>query len=200
MSGAWRFLTSTTFRVLALAMLAGGLGCQGGAPKTQDSDPLLGGTPLPRTSSGAVPTRRDSSAQVRGEVPPIPPANSTRSPAALTLGEVAPSGDRRTPATGVTLHGPRAREGKESGSTTAPSASTSNPALGSYESVQEQLRARGVVWQQLRQVENEEWHFICAIPDPRQGNLRRNYEARAVGRHGLAAIQAVLEEIDRDQR
>jgi hypothetical protein len=48
--------------------------------------------------------------------------------------------------------------------------------------------------------QRDERDFICAIPNPQQNNLRRNYTTRAVGLFGLAAMRAVLEEIDRDRR
>jgi hypothetical protein len=48
--------------------------------------------------------------------------------------------------------------------------------------------------------QRDEWDFICAIPNPQRNNLRRNCTTRAVGLFGLAAMRAVLEEIDRDRR
>jgi hypothetical protein len=71
----------------------------------------------------------------------------------------------------------------------------------SFEQLQQMLQARGVVWQQLKTtVERGEWLFACAIPDPNTTGVQRHYEARAVGPLGLAAIRAVLKDIDTDEK
>ena len=49
-------------------------------------------------------------------------------------------------------------------------------------------------------VERGEWFFACAIPDPNTTGVQRHYEARAVGPLGLAAIRAVLNDIDTDEK
>jgi hypothetical protein len=89
---------------------------------------------------------------------------------------------------------------------TAPFAFASSgqsPAFGTaaqadaYHQLQEMLRARGVTWQRLESWGDAgEWKFRCSIPDPKNHNIGRNYEARAVGDYGLAAIRAVIERID----
>jgi hypothetical protein len=68
----------------------------------------------------------------------------------------------------------------------------------SYEQLQAMLAARRVTWQRLDIVNEQlgEWKFMCAIPNPTNPRMRRNYEARAVGPYGLAAIRAVIVEID----
>jgi hypothetical protein len=71
----------------------------------------------------------------------------------------------------------------------------------SYEQLQAQLDARGVTMRRLETVGDQgEWRFICAVPQPGSPNTRRTYEGRAVGGHGLTAIRAVLEQIDRERR
>jgi hypothetical protein len=70
-----------------------------------------------------------------------------------------------------------------------------------YAQAQEMLRARGVTWQRLETWgEGGEWKFSCSIPNPQNPSIRRNYEYRAPGEYGLAAIRAVLEQIDRERR
>lgn len=179
----------------ALAILAALSGCQTGRP--YENDPLVGGSPIARQPARGVSRPPEPSARAAGEVPPIPPATSTTSPAALTVGAIAPSGDRRTPAESVTLHGPRSKDGR--GSSLAVSEASKTPARSTYEALQLQLQARGVVWQQLKMVEKDRWDFICAIPDPRQPNVRRNYEARARP-SAVEAMREVLEEIDHERR
>src|SRR5207244_3269543 len=133
-------------------------------------------------------------ATTKDGIPPIPPAQAPTSPAALTQGAVGVAGDRRAPAAEVTLHGPRPAENRLVPAASSGGASTSTaatPASASFEQLQEQLRLRGVVWQDLRMVDRDKWDFICAIPDPSQKNVRRTYEVKgAVGPFGLAAMQA----------
>lgn len=183
----------------SLAILAG---CQG-LPRGLDNDPLTGGAPITRSPAGSLPTvPRSPDALVKDDLPPVPPANTTTSPAALTTGAVAPVGDRR-PAASVTLGGPRpsgrAAPPVEDRPTTVPSAVPPG-AGGTYEDLQQQLLARGVVWQQLKSISKDEWEFICAIPDPQQPSMRLNFTARAPGPNGLAAIRLALEKIDLERR
>jgi hypothetical protein len=112
---------------------------------------------------------------------------------------------------GVTLRGPRPAEAATrmtaapASPPIAPTAGVSSPVTlsateASYEQLQHQLQARGVSWQQLKTgLAADEWLFVCAVPHPGQNNLERHYEARAVGSGGLAAIRAVIQEIDKDR-
>jgi hypothetical protein len=78
---------------------------------------------------------------------------------------------------------------------------TAPPAEGSFEQLQQLLAARGVTWQQLKSgTARDEWLFVCTIPNPRDKNLERQYEAKAVGPFGLAAIRAAIKAIDDDAR
>jgi hypothetical protein len=73
-------------------------------------------------------------------------------------------------------------------------------ASASYEQLQQMLEKRGVTWQQLKTgAKKDEWQFTCSIPRAGQSNLERQYEVSAVGPYGLAAIRAVIAEIDKDQ-
>jgi hypothetical protein len=59
------------------------------------------------------------------------------------------------------------------------------------------LQARGVKWRRLETVgERNESQFSCSIPNPQNPYISRTYEARAAT--DIAAIQAVLDQIDRD--
>jgi hypothetical protein len=74
------------------------------------------------------------------------------------------------------------------------------PPGDSYPQLQEALRARGVSWQRLETWGDAgEWKFRCSVPDPQKPGTGHNYEARAVGEYGLAAIRAVIDQIDRDR-
>lgn len=82
-----------------------------------------------------------------------------------------------------------------SGPVTAP---FNGPRNSSYEQAQAQLAARGVIWQRLESAgDTGEWKFSCSIPSRQNPNIRRTYEGRA--RDALGAIQAVLEQMDKDQ-
>jgi hypothetical protein len=61
-----------------------------------------------------------------------------------------------------------------------------------------QVTARGATFQMLQTWgESGQWKFSCAIPNPQNPHVRRNYEALAGD--PLSAIQAVLDQIDHDQ-
>ncbi|MFO0878977.1 MAG: hypothetical protein U0840_16665 [Gemmataceae bacterium] len=183
------------------------VGCQGATSgRRLDNDPYFGGSGE-RPPPGALTSNPKS-----GEVPPVPPAQSSTSPAALTQGSID-QGDRRTQADGVVLRGPRGKDGNDARppapppdpntGTTTPLSGTANASPAgagpeSYEALQKRLQARGVVWQQLKMVDRDEWQFNCAIPNPNQPNVRRNYEVRAAGPNGLAAIRMALEKIDQE--
>jgi hypothetical protein len=200
MSGAMRL----PLTVLTLALLAG---CQGG-PRPLPNDPLVGGGPAAGTPAAGEP-RREGVARARDDVPPIPPANTTTSPAALTVGAIAPSEGRGAAGSGlgaasdgVTLGGPRAKGGSTAPS--PPPAETTSKAAplaagDSYEGLQQRLKSRGVTWQQLKMVEHDRWDFCCAIPDPKQASIRRHYEARARA-SAVEAMREVLAEIDSERR
>lgn len=68
--------------------------------------------------------------------------------------------------------------------------------ITSYEQAMSVLTTRGVKWRRLETVENNESKFTCSIPSPQNPAVSRTYEARAA--NDLAAIQAVLDQIDRD--
>jgi hypothetical protein len=70
-----------------------------------------------------------------------------------------------------------------------------------WQQVQDQLATRGVTYQHLETSGDDgRWKFSCAIPDRRNPATRHVYEAVAAGESGLAAIRAVLAQIDQEPR
>jgi len=66
-----------------------------------------------------------------------------------------------------------------------------------YEQAIALLAAKGVKWRKLEMiVERNESKFSCSIPNPQNPNISRYYEASAAT--DLAAIQAVLDQMDKD--
>jgi len=162
----------SAFLLSALLLLAG---CAGRPdPRPATGDPLLPGPALP--DKGATVAREDDSPRVP---PPPPSGDGKASPASLT----APAGTTA----GVTLGAPRA-------SVPAPANYAAGPMT--YESLQAQLRARSVNWQNLKNRGGESWSFECTVPDPKAPSLSQHYEVTADGPGGLAAIKAVLARID----
>jgi hypothetical protein len=69
--------------------------------------------------------------------------------------------------------------------------------LTTYEDALSQLRARGVAWQRLEQLPaGEGWRFSCSLPNAQNPRLQHRYEARAP--EYLAAVQSVLDQIDKE--
>lgn len=69
----------------------------------------------------------------------------------------------------------------------------------SYGEMKQALATRGVTWQRSESVgDGKEWRFAVAIPNKQFPTQTRNYEARAASE--LAAMRAVLDQIDRDQQ
>jgi hypothetical protein len=69
-----------------------------------------------------------------------------------------------------------------------------------FEQAQAQLRMRGVTWQRLEiWGDDGKWKFSCSIPNAQNANIRRSYESPPLP-DPLMALQAVLEQIDKDQR
>ena len=191
-------------KTAALCLLAALGGCQATQDWRNEPDPIRGGgAPIPSGSALPNPGR----ASTPGEVPPLQVGRTSTSTAALAVGTAPIDDDRRTPATptapAVTIQAPRAL-GQDpvvppnpivpmSGFSPSPVPSASG---ASYEQIQQTLKARGVAWQQLDMTgKPDEWHFICAIPNPNDPYTRRNYETTMVGPGGLNAMRAVVEDI-----
>jgi hypothetical protein len=71
--------------------------------------------------------------------------------------------------------------------------------VATFEQAQVLLRAHGVTWQRLETGGDAgEWKFSCSIPSRQNPNIRQSYEARANDQ--VAALRAVLEQMEREQR
>ena len=69
--------------------------------------------------------------------------------------------------------------------------------IDSFQQAEDQLAARGVISQQLRQVgSNGAWEFSCRVPDPHNPGLNNVHVATAPGENGVAAMRMVIQEID----
>jgi hypothetical protein len=182
-------------------------------------DPLRGGVPVQAAGrdrpppGGPAPGAPAAPAAAAGPTPAAPA--STTSPAALASGSFSPLDPNRSLQIGGS---PPARptgtsEWKGSGPADVkperpepppPTARGALPSFGflggsrvaTYEQAQSLLAARRVSWQRLETWGDEgEWKFSCRIPNP---HIARTYEARA--REPIAALRAVLEQIDQEQR
>jgi hypothetical protein len=209
----------TPRRRLALAAALGLLaGCNG--VSSLEHDPLLGGPPVSKVApaGAAASPAAQAAAPAPGAVPPLPSTHVLNSPAAL-VGGITPVPDAgRDPRPGTTTAGAALQGIEPLGSGARPAAgapggppavltssgpqaiaAAANPA-DAYLQLQEMLKARGVTWQRLEVWgDRGEWRFICSVPNPQQRFVNRNYEARAAGDYGLAAMRAVIEQIDAEK-
>lgn len=198
-----------------LLLAASGLflvaGCVGmGGDSSFATDPLLGGTPVPRRPPGATPTGGTPAKQAG--VPPMPAPHSSTSTAALAGGVFqpldarpelragAPAGAWRAP--GATLQGPESAGEPPARADTGPAAgftlASGTRSSLSYEQAQATLAARGVTWQRLETgTEPGEWKFSCSVPNRQNPSIRRFYEARA--HEAVSAMRAVIEQMERGQ-
>jgi len=161
---------------LSNAALAAGMS----KPFDKDHD-LRIGAPGPTAADGwarqdAGPAGNGSAATLRGPVP---------------LAEAGSQPDARQPAPAAAVP-PQ----------TAPAAATPPAAQGSrlanLDQLEAQVHARGALWHRLDKIaDTGEYKFSCSVPNRRKPGSRRTYEARA--RDALVAVQAVLDQIDKDQ-
>src|SRR5207302_2040015 len=71
--------------------------------------------------------------------------------------------------------------------------------ISSYEQAETLLKAHGALWYGLEMLgDSGEWKFSCIVPNRQKPGSRRTYEAR--DRNKLVAVQAVLDQIDKDQQ
>jgi hypothetical protein len=76
---------------------------------------------------------------------------------------------------------------------------TASSRVTTFEQAQVLLRAHGVTWQRLETSgDTGEWKFSCWIPSRENPNNHQTYQARANDQ--IAALRAVLEQIEREQR
>lgn len=183
---------------------------------------MAGGDPLLGRSANVTPAAPPNQTAAATAVPPVPPlpASTAAGSTAALAGGAAPVWDGRhnlqiddpRPAAGnpgwsnptvagAVLQRPVPIPGQAAPPATAApgtAALVSGPKVTSYEQAQAQLKARGVLWQRLEAAANQQWKFTCSVPNPHNAQISRVYEAQAAS--GLEAIQAILEQIDRDRQ
>jgi hypothetical protein len=192
-------------------------------------DPLVGGTPLPRTGTGSGGSATAVASQGNGATgpAPLPVPSTTTSPAALAAGtnnpSLDPSRDLRigtgaaTPvantdpwrgSAGATLRQPEpAPEGQPrtdavpviGGGQPAVTLTSTSGAADEYRQLQGQLQARGVTWQRL-----ETWgangEWKFSCSIPNPQNPNVRRTYEAIAQSDVAALRAALERIDSDRR
>jgi hypothetical protein len=191
-----------------------GLGCAGDNHTAAPPDPLLGTSGVQPAAPGAA-TPKPAAGTGSAALPALPAPNAVTSPAALAGGGPRPidATHELRIATTTGTPGGAAWVGPASSGGGVPAQPMSRgadaaPATGlvlsggtvrneTFEQLQAQLVARGIAWQRLECVDGE-WHFSCSVPNRQNPNLNHTYEARA--HDGTAAIRAVLDQIDREQR
>ncbi|MSR31754.1 MAG: hypothetical protein EXR99_09640 [Gemmataceae bacterium] len=154
-----------------------------GNPAVSDKDPLFGGVPVSRipspTANAAIPGTFNSG---QGGLPNLPSPSSATSPAALATGSFSTLDPSRNNVMPV-------------GVNPAPAVSPFGTPE-EFRSLMQQITTRGLAWQRLDyNPQAGEWKFYCAIKDPSQPGVTRNFETTA--RTDVSALRAVLNEIDR---
>jgi hypothetical protein len=198
-------------RILGWMMLAAcaavGAGCTGGGGSLNGTDPLVGEIHPPKPGAyGPVPNGPSAAPPKVGAVDPLLGPNTTP-PASMAL---APTGNSRptlqindnvaTSGNNTAFtSGYRTTSGNASAVT--PLADAQGQPAGSYahgtptsEMLQQQLRARGVVWQKLETLPDGRVCFTCVVPNRYNPESPREIDATA--RDYVTAIQAALVKID----
>lgn len=206
---------------LVLAALCLPAGCRSTSPEPKQApiDPLLGGPPLQQKGTSAP-----SSSSRADATPALPAPSSSTSPAALANGAVpsldpsrelaindrgtgapvTPTGGWRGPGSAVGGATPdvQLRPPQTAGPPGVPPRQDAppiptGPRAASFEQAEDLLRTRGVTWQRLETAaDSGDWKFTCFVPNRTNPNVHRTYEAQA--RDQLAALQAVIDQIDRE--
>ena len=214
-------LHPSSFILLALLLAGCASGGRTNSPRDpvlpappQPIDPLLGGPPAQPVKKTAASLGPPTTAGV----PMMTSSTTTPSTAALAGGSSQPldaSHDLRIgPAPAVPVNDPRRGEtapgnvtlqqpqvvSNASPARTPPlppvsgSAYTGGAQVMTYQQAQAVLLKRGVTWQRLETWGDKgEWKFSCAVPNPSNPNIRRNYEATA--RDDLSALRAVINQM-----
>jgi hypothetical protein len=168
---------------LLAVSLFGLAGCIDQQHRLPEDDPRLPGGPIPEQKGATADTVSIS----RIKPPPLP-SGGTSVPAALTN---QPDG----PAAGVKLGSPRVSDRGAPATVAGPVPKTMN-----YEEVQAKLAEHGVNWQELKKMSSDRWHFLCTVPDPKDPGSQMNFQDTATGRGGVAAMEAVLRQIEQAQK
>jgi hypothetical protein len=218
--GRRHFLGRGLLPRMAIAMpvtLALGITGCAGSKSVVGADPLLGKSANAQPISQNTP-KRPSGTEASLTSQPLPPAPSgTASTTALAQGVSQPldsrynlgmgtPGENRSWA-GLTTAGNTSLSRPEPVTGLVPPPdrsaaraleSTTGSRLRSFEDAQALLRDRGITWQRLESAADQGgWKFSCSIPNRQNPKVSRTYEAQA--RTELDAIQAVLDQIDKER-
>lgn len=164
--------------------------------------PLPGSISVPNQAAlagGTSPASEDPR-RMRIDAPPVVPVSSPGGAArGVAPGNVQMEGPISIPeATSNRAPVPIAQAGlQQTGAATPPA-----PAGGAmtFEEAQRLLKQRGVEWQRL-DGDRGQWKFQCSTPIPGSANIYRTYETKApLPSDPLSAVQAVLKEIEKEQR
>jgi len=204
---------------LGFILLALGLPACNTPNRATTGDPLFGSPPPRKTAEG--PATPGAAVTV---LPPVATPNNGTSTAALASGQPRqydPDKDLRIasqgtnagiqgwagptnptqPVTGATLHGPEPVVTPATQPAAIPVNNSVIPAgdrLNAFEQAQSKLKARGALWQRLEvSGTDDNWSFACSVPNRQDPKKHRTYEAHA--RDYVAAMQAVIDQIDKDQ-
>lgn len=163
-------------------------------------DPLTGGVPLSGggPTASAVPTPTP----VASAVPPLPVSPGTQSVASLAAGGTAKSLDPTrelrigTPVSNPSPGTPQAIL-VPAPQPVARGLAPAGTRVCTFEQAQAFLQSRGVKWQCLQTWGDQgAWKFSCSIPNAKNAYISRTYESQAPT--DLAAVQAVIDQIERD--
>jgi hypothetical protein len=191
-------------------------------------DPLLGGPPLrpsvaatpapptpapvalptapnstlsPAALAAGAPRPVDNGRDLRTGSAPVAPANDGWARQGLASNNSASAITPTVGGSGAILRTPEPITQQPPLQQPSPVAGTASPresGITTYEQAQAKIKQRGALWQELKMVaETGEWTFRCSIPNRQNPAIRRTYEATASD--SLAAIRAVLEQLDKDQ-
>jgi hypothetical protein len=224
-NGTWQAVqeqlsSARVFCFIAFCLVLAMSGCNS-MNRATNGDPLFGSPPPPKKALAEGPA--PNSATVTVLPPPTAPLNGA-STASLASGQrqfdpdkdlrianpnpnatagiqgwAGPTGNAPKPDTGATLQSPQ----PVTPATQRETVPVSNPGNAgvarpsTFEEAKQKLEARGVLWQRLEHVnENGDWKFACSVPNRQDPRRHRTYSAEAPDY--LSAIQAVLDQIDKD--
>jgi hypothetical protein len=174
--------------------------------KTTEPDGKPTGPPAPvsrPSNSAAALAASTSTSKINDPDPLTGPDPRTTS--------TAPDWKPSTETASIVLHGPQALDGPSPTLSSAPStkpgvargvtpASATVANVDSFQNAQNLLRSIGATSQVLETVgDTGKWHFLCRIPDPVQPSRLTVYEATVAGEDGLAAMRAVLHQIEQEK-
>jgi hypothetical protein len=210
-------------RWIATAALLFLAGCEGlNGKKFSEHDPFLGSStppnPTPVAGPGIRPEQSTATSTTNGSIPPLPSSMSAPGTAALASGEtgtpepardmrltggaargVAPNVSMGSPEPAAT--GTTSRMTATSGATTPPATfSGSAASVRSFEDAQQFLKRQHVAWQRLDMEDDGSWTYTCSVPLPSNPHTNRTYKTTQTFSDPLAAIRAVLTQIEQNSR